>query len=75
MAVERGVLSYDDKVVAYWPEFSNGGKQDITISMLLSHQAGLCGFREPATIEDYYDVESAAARLAASEPIWWCHWE
>ena len=70
MAVERGVLSYDDKVVAYWPEFSNGGKQDITISMLLSHQAGLCGFREPATIEDYYDVESAAARLAASEPIW-----
>lgn len=70
MAVERGVLSYGDKVAKYWPEFALGGKQDITISMLLSHQAGLCGFREPATIEDYYDVESAAARLAASQPIW-----
>ena len=70
MAVERGVLSYDDKVATYWPEFAVGGKQDITISMLLSHQAGLCGFREPATIKDYYDIESAASRLAAAEPFW-----
>lgn len=38
--------------------------------MLLSHQSGLCGFRDPSSIEDYYDVESAAARLAVAEPFW-----
>ena len=70
MAVERGVFDYDDKVADYWPEFGAAGKQDVTIAMLLSHQAGLCGFRDAARVEDFYDVEAAAARLAAAEPFW-----
>lgn len=70
MAVDRGVLSYEDKVADYWPEFAAAGKANVTVAMLLSHQAGLCGFREPATLGDFYDVERAAARLAAAEPFW-----
>ncbi len=70
MAVDRGVLRYEDRVADYWPEFGAAGKQDITIAMLLSHQGGLCGFRQPAVIDDYYDVEAAAATFAAAEPIW-----
>ncbi len=38
--------------------------------MLLSHQAGLCGFSDVSTVEDFYDVERAAARLADATPFW-----
>lgn len=70
MAVDRGALAYEDKVADHWPEFAAAGKDGVTVAMLLSHQAGLCGFRERATLDDLYDVERAAAKLAAIEPFW-----
>jgi CubicO group peptidase (beta-lactamase class C family) len=70
MLVDRGLIEYDRPVAHFWPEFATAGKEDITIAMLLSHQAGLCGFRDPATVEDYYDTAKAASRLAAAEPFW-----
>jgi CubicO group peptidase (beta-lactamase class C family) len=70
MLVERGACAYDDKVTRWWPEFAAHGKDGVTIAMLLSHQAGLCSFRDPAVVEDFYDQPAAAARLAASEPLW-----
>jgi len=36
-------IDYNEKVVAYLPEFGAEGKQNITVAQLLSHQAGLCG--------------------------------
>lgn len=69
-SVDRGALSYGDRVGDHWPEFAVAGKQDVTIGALLSHQSGLCGFRSPATTEDYYNLEGAAARLAAADPFW-----
>ncbi len=70
MLVDRGLIDYDMPVAHYWPEFAVAGKADVAVAMLLSHQAGLCGFREPAVVEDFYDAEAAAMRLAASEPFW-----
>ncbi|MEL6363126.1 MAG: serine hydrolase domain-containing protein [Pseudomonadota bacterium] len=70
MAVDRGVLAYEDKVTEYWPEFGVAGKDNVTVAMLLSHQAGLCGFRDPAALEDIFDNDAAAERLAAAEPFW-----
>jgi len=70
MLVDRGLLKYDDKVSHHWPEFAAAGKDRVTIGMLLSHQAGLSGFRHEATIEDFYDARAAAERLAEMEP-WW----
>ncbi|WP_219893503.1 serine hydrolase domain-containing protein [Aquisediminimonas profunda] len=70
MLAERGQIDYDAPVAKYWSEFGAAGKENVTVGMLLSHQAGLCGFRNPATIEDFYDAERAAARLAAAEPFW-----
>ena len=70
MLVDRGACAYDDLVVRWWPEFAAHGKDGVTIAMLLSHQAGLCSFRDPAVVEDFYDQPAAAARLAASEPLW-----
>lgn len=39
--VERGLLDYKAEVRQYWPEFAQNGKDNITLQMLLSHQAGL----------------------------------
>lgn len=70
MLVDRGQIDYDKPVACYWPEFGVAGKENITVAMMLSHQGGLCGFRGPATVEDFYDAERAAARLAAAKPFW-----
>ena len=42
----RGLLDYDERVAAYWPEFAQAGKEDITVRQLLAHQAGLFAFDE-----------------------------
>jgi CubicO group peptidase (beta-lactamase class C family) len=42
VAHSRGLLNYDEKVATYWPEFAQGGKEDITVRQLLAHQVGLC---------------------------------
>jgi CubicO group peptidase (beta-lactamase class C family) len=41
MLAERGELSLDDPVAAYWPEFGQSGKQSITIRQVLQHRSGL----------------------------------
>ena len=39
--VDRGLLDYDDRVAKHWPEFAQGGKQDVTVRDVLTHRAGL----------------------------------
>lgn len=70
MLVDRGQADYDDRVADIWPEFAAHGKGDVTIGQLISHQAGLTGFREPVDITAFYDIEEAADRLARAEPFW-----
>ena len=41
MLVDRGELDYGAPVASYWPEFAAHGKEQVTVAMLLSHQAGL----------------------------------
>jgi CubicO group peptidase (beta-lactamase class C family) len=68
--VDRGALDYDAPVVRTWPQFAQNGKAAITVSQLMSHQAGLPGFAEPTPLEDFYDWETVTARLAAQAPMW-----
>jgi CubicO group peptidase (beta-lactamase class C family) len=70
MLVERGLIRYDQPVAAFWPEFADHGKQAVTIAMLLSHQAGLCGFTTAATVDDLLAGKVSATRLAAQAPLW-----
>ena len=70
MLVDRGQMRYRDNVAQYWPDFAQAGKSDITIGQLMSHQAGVCGLREPTTVEDYYDWDKMVRRLAATKPFW-----
>lgn len=68
--IDRGQLDVDAPVAQYWPEFAQGGKASMPVRYLLSHRAGLNGFREPITHEELYAWYPACERLAAAEP-WW----
>ena len=35
VAASRGLISYDAKVVDYWPEFAQAGKAEVTVRQLL----------------------------------------
>ena len=69
LAVEKGLLDYEEKVSHYWPEFGCNGKEDITVGMLLSHQAGICG-SATNNVKDYYSQSTMAEELATMKPIW-----
>ncbi len=70
VAASRGLISYDAKVAAYWPEFAQAGKDAITVRQLLSHQAGLAALRPPLTLHDLANPTSMSAKLAAQRPAW-----
>src|SRR3712207_4289302 len=70
LLADRGELDFAAPVARYWPEFAAAGKADVTVAHLMSHSAGLCGWREPITRDDLYDWEKATALLAAQEPYW-----
>ncbi len=70
LVADRGELDFDAPVAKYWPEFAANGKADIKVSQLMSHSAGLSGWKEPITTEDLYDWEKATSLLAAQAPFW-----
>lgn len=69
--VELGYLDYKKPVSHYWPEFAQNGKEDITVEMLLSHQAGLIGLDEPIQLSLLKtDYKRYTSILAAQKPFW-----
>jgi len=70
MLVSRGELGLDRRVTDYWPEFGKNGKDEVTVRMLLSHQAGLAAHREPLPEGGLCDWDLSVDLLAAQEP-WW----
>lgn len=70
LVADRGELDFDAPVARYWPQFAANGKDEVTVAQVMSHSAGLSGWREPLRPEDLYDWERATASLAAQEPFW-----
>eukprot|EP00947_MAST-08B_sp_MAST-8B-sp1_P005645 g5645.t1 len=68
--VDQGRISYDDKVVKYWPEFAAHGKEGCTVGDLCCHRAGLPACREDVNIRDYLAAGRIAEGLASQEPYW-----
>jgi CubicO group peptidase (beta-lactamase class C family) len=68
--VSRGLLDLDAPVARYWPEFGQAGKEEITVHLLLDHQAGLPAFRESLRAGGLYDWQYLVERLAAEQPFW-----
>jgi CubicO group peptidase (beta-lactamase class C family) len=70
LLADRGELDFDRPVANYWPEFAANGKAAIKVSHLMSHSAGLSGWKEPIRKHDLYDWEKVTALLAAQAPFW-----
>jgi CubicO group peptidase (beta-lactamase class C family) len=70
LVADRGELDFDAPVARYWSEFAANGKADVKVSHLMSHSAGLSGWKEPITKETLYDWEKATSLLAAQAPFW-----
>ncbi len=70
MLADRGVFDLHDRVAKFWPEFAAEGKEDVTIAQLLSHSAGLSGWKEQLQREDLYDWSKCTDLLARQAPFW-----
>ncbi|MFN7178736.1 serine hydrolase domain-containing protein [Hyphomonas sp.] len=70
LLADKGELDFAAPVAKYWPEFAANGKADVTVAQLMSHSAGLSGWKEPLVREDLYDWEKATSLLAAQAPYW-----
>ena len=70
LLAERGVLDMDAPVARYWPEFAQGGKADIPVKFLLSHQAGLAWIDGEMSLEEALSWEPVVSALARQTPHW-----
>ena len=67
---EHGTVSLDAPVAGWWPQFRTSGKDAVTGTQLLTHQAGLPAFDRPITAQEAADPVAMADHLATQEPQW-----
>ncbi len=70
LLAERGAVDLNRPVAAYWPEFAQAGKADITLATVLAHRSGVIGPRQRMAPDETLDWDLVCTRLAAAEP-WW----
>lgn len=70
IAVSRGLLDYDDRVAQHWPEFAQGGKENVTVRHVLAHQSGLYHIRQMIDRADrMLDWDYMIHAIERAEPI------
>ena len=67
---ERGELDLDAPVASYWPEFGEGGKDQVPVRWLLTHQVGLPYVDQDLTYEQLVAHTPVVEALAAQKPLW-----
>lgn len=70
LAHSRGCFDYEARIVDYWSEFGQNGKETITVRQLLSHQAGLHAFHEKVDRDTIADPVLLSEILARETPAW-----
>jgi len=65
--IDKGLLDPARPVSHYWPEFAAAGKDRVTVAQVLSHSAGLSGWRDGdnanhATVDDCWRAGRVACR-------------
>ncbi|XP_053380220.1 beta-lactamase domain-containing protein 2-like [Mercenaria mercenaria] len=69
--VERGLLNYSKPVADYWQDFGVNGKGEITLEMLLNHQAGLPYLKEAISLRDLEsDIQHVDKSIFSQSPVW-----
>jgi len=66
-ALQEHRIDLARKVSEFWPAFAGSGKGGVSISVLMSHSAGLCVLDHAVDILDYEDVIRA---LEVQAPVW-----
>lgn len=70
IAVSRGLLDYDDRVAQHWPEFAQGGKENVTVRHVLAHRSGLYHIRQMIDRADrMLDWDYMVRAIERAEPI------
>jgi CubicO group peptidase (beta-lactamase class C family) len=70
MLIDRGLLDVDKPVAHYWPQFAANGKGDVTVGMVLGHQAGLPVWQAEVPDGGLLDWDWATQTLAKERPLW-----
>ncbi|WP_375560017.1 serine hydrolase domain-containing protein [Bernardetia sp. OM2101] len=68
--VEKGLINYSDLVSKHWSEFGQNGKENTTISHIMSHQSGNPGLREFTLLDELMNWDLICDRLARQAPYW-----
>ena len=66
LLIERGKIGLDDPVVKYLPEFTGGGKEEVTIRQLITHTSGL---RPDISLKPDWTGYDEAIRLSCAEKL------
>ncbi|MET4923060.1 serine hydrolase [Streptomyces sp. PSRA5] len=69
MLAHQGKLDLDKPVAAYWPEFAQAGKAEITVRTLLQSKAGLL-YADAAPDGSGYDWKTMIHAFEVQEPVW-----
>ena len=69
MAVDRGLIAWDEPVARYWPEFAAGGKAGIPVRWILDHRAGLAAITQAMPEGAAYDWQAMTGALAGQAPL------
>jgi CubicO group peptidase (beta-lactamase class C family) len=63
--LQERAIDLDRRVAEFWPEFAQSGKNEITLTQLLSHQGGLCALDAKVDVLDYDAVIDALEKQTA----------
>ncbi|MBV9672850.1 MAG: beta-lactamase family protein [Verrucomicrobia bacterium] len=67
-AAFKNQIDFNRRVVDFWPEYGQAGKQETTLRHVLSHQAGQPALRDPTI--SILDYELVIAQLENQQPFW-----
>ncbi len=70
LLAQRGELDFDAPVTAYWPEFAGGGKADMPVRYLFTHQAGLPYLDQQLSREEVLEGSRIVTVLEQQAPVW-----
>lgn len=69
--VESGRLHLDDAVAAYWPEFAQNGKREISVREVLRHRSGVSNAGSyVGEVRAMTDWDRALRRIEETKPRW-----
>jgi len=70
MLAQSGALDLDAPVADYWPEFAEAGKEQVTVTDLLSHRAGLAWVDGTMSVDDMLAWDPVIRALERQTPSW-----